>query len=149
MNGNYEKMNESMLFISDLSPDVSLFKESVIFGKLFTGMRRIAVFLQLLFYSFIFIPVAHSVAPLSVVEFDNIYELDPSVFSLSYIVGLAGLFCVLLYLDHDRAYVIDLCSSILLFVPIVQYINWHNFWIPMVTAVPFILITISAILQLR
>jgi len=112
-------------------------------------MRRIAVFLQLLFYSFIFIPLSHSVAPLSVVEFDNIYELDPSVYSLSYIVGLAGLFCVLLYLEHGKAYLIDLASAILLFVPIIQYINWHNFWIPAVTAIPFILITISAILQLK
>jgi hypothetical protein len=112
-------------------------------------MKRIAVFLQLLFYSFIFIPVSHSIAPLSVVEFDNIFEGNASIYSFSYLAGLAGLFCVLVFLNRDKAFLINIIASLLLIVPIFQYINWHNFWIPCVTAIPFVLITISSILQLR
>lgn len=112
-------------------------------------MRRIAVFLQLLFYSFIFIPVPHSIAPLSVVEVDNIFEGAPTLYSFSYITGLVGLFCVLIYLNHDKAFIINIFSSILLIVPIFQYTNWHNFWIPCLTSIPFVLMTISSIMQLR
>ncbi len=112
-------------------------------------MKRIAVLLQLLFYSFIFIPVPHSIAPLSVIEVDNIFEGTPTVYTCSYLAGLFGLFCVLLCLNYDKAYMINILSSLLLLVPLFQYTTWHNFWISIATALPFILMTVSAILQLK
>jgi hypothetical protein len=112
-------------------------------------MRRIAVFLQFLFYSFIFIPASHSIAPLSVVEFDNIFEGDPTIYTFSYLIGLFGLFCVLIVLNYTKAFLINVLSSLLLIIPIFQYINLHDFWIPAITAIPFVLVTISSILQLN
>lgn len=112
-------------------------------------MRRIAVFLQLLFYSFIFVPDTHSVTPLPVMETDNIIRGAASIYTVFYLVGLIGLFCVLFYLNHDRAFIINLFSSLLLIIPIFHYASWHNFWIPCLTAIPFMLMTVSSVLQLR
>ena len=75
-------------------------------GTNILSMRRIAIFLQLLFYSFIFIPDAHSIAPLSVVEVDNLFKM-PSIYSLSYVIGLTGLFSVLVILDYNKAFIIN------------------------------------------
>jgi len=112
-------------------------------------MRRIAVCLQLLFYSFIFIPVSHSIAPLPVIEFDNIVEGAPSFYSFSAVLGLVGLLMVLVLLNQEKVFIINILASIFLIVPVFQYINWHNFWIPALTSIPFILMSISSILQLR
>lgn len=112
-------------------------------------MRRIAVFLQLLFYSFIFIPCSHSIAPMSVCEVDNVLSGSISLYTVCYGMGLAGLFTVIFYLNHEKAFLINMLSSLLLLLPMFQYINWHTFWIPCLTAIPFVLISISSFLQLR
>jgi hypothetical protein len=52
-------------------------------------------------------------------------------------------------LNYEKAFLLNMVSCLLLILPMFQYVNWHNFWVPCLTAIPFILITISSVLQLR
>lgn len=105
-------------------------------------MDRIIIILQLISYLFVLVPDSHFVDPLFLYALDQPEYRHEVIYFWLVLLGLVGIIWTIIFFKSKQARWVNLAASIMVLFPISKFIDWHDWFIPFCTAIPFVLISI-------